>query len=62
MNEDAFDFEGRYGEEYEGLARQVVPGYETLFPMIAALLEPDLPAGGRVLVVGAGTGIEPRYA
>lgn len=55
---DVFDFEGEYGEGYEDLARRVIPGYETLFPMLAALLDPDLPAGGRVLVVGAGTGIE----
>ena len=55
---EVFDFEGEYGEEYEELARRVVPGYETLFPMVAALLDPDLPPAGRVLVVGAGTGIE----
>ena len=58
MNTEAFDFEGEYGEEYEELARRVIPGYETLFPMVAALLDPDLPVRGRVLVVGAGTGIE----
>ena len=55
---DAFNFDGDYGEGYETLARQVIPGYRTLFPMIGALIDPDLPRGARVLVVGAGTGIE----
>lgn len=55
---DVFDFDGDYGESYEALARQVIPGYRTLFPMFTAIIEPDLPPGGRVLVVGAGTGIE----
>ena len=58
MHEDIFDFDGNYGERYEVLARRVIPGYRTLFPMFTALIEPDLPERGRVLVVGAGTGIE----
>ncbi len=58
MDETVFDFDGDYGEGYEALARQVIPGYRTLFPMFTAIIEPDLPPGGRVLVVGAGTGIE----
>ena len=53
-----FDFDGDYGKDYEAFARQVIPGYRTLFPMFTAIIEPDLPPGGRVLVVGAGTGIE----
>ncbi len=55
---DVFDFDGDYGEGYEALARQVIPGYRTFFPMFTAIIEPDLPPHGRVLVVGAGTGIE----
>lgn len=55
---EAFDFDGNYGEGYEALARRVIPGYRTLFPMFTAIIEPELPEGGRVLVVGAGTGIE----
>ena len=55
---DVFDFDGDYGEGYEALARRVIPGYRTLFPMFTAIIEPDLPAGARVLVVGAGTGVE----
>ena len=58
MHEDVFDFDGNYGERYEALARRVIPGYRTLFPMFTALIEPELPRRGRVLVVGAGTGIE----
>ena len=58
MDEGAFNFDGDYGERYEALARRVIPGYRTLFPMVAALIDPDLPPAGRVLVVGAGTGIE----
>lgn len=58
MHEEAFNFDGDYGERYEALARRVIPGYATLFPMVGALIDPDLPPGARVLVVGAGTGIE----
>lgn len=58
MDETVFDFDGDYGEHYEVLARRVIPGYLTFFPMFTALIDPDLPQGGRVLVVGAGTGIE----
>ncbi len=58
LNEQAFDFDGDYGEAYERLARRVIPGYATLFPTISAVIDPDLPHGARVLVVGAGTGIE----
>lgn len=58
MDEGGFNFDGDYGESYEALARQVIPGYLTFFPMFAALVEPDLPPGARVLVIGAGTGIE----
>jgi len=58
LDEGAFNFDGDYGEAYEALARRVIPGYRTFFPMVAAILDPDLPQEGRVLVVGAGTGIE----
>lgn len=58
MDEEAFNFDGDYGEGYEALARQVIPGYLTLFPMVGAVIDPDLPDGARMLVVGCGTGIE----
>ena len=58
MDEEAFNFDGDYGEGYEALARQVIPGYVTLFPMVGAIIDPELRRGARVLVVGCGTGIE----
>lgn len=58
MRNEAFDFDGDYGAGYEALARRVIPGYTSLFAMVAALLDPVLPRRGRVLVVGAGTGVE----
>lgn len=58
MRNEAFDFDGEYGAGYEALARRVIPGYTSLFAMVAALLDPVLPRRGRVLVVGAGTGVE----
>ena len=58
QEEHVFDFDGDYGREYEALAHRLIPGYRTLFPMFTALIEPELPERGRVLVVGAGTGIE----
>lgn len=58
MKLDGFDFDGDYGQDYEDLARRVIPGYESLFSMILAVVEPVLPKGAHVLVVGAGTGIE----
>lgn len=58
MDAKPFDFDGDYGRAYEDLAHRVIPGYRTLFPMVAALADPALPPGGRLLVVGAGTGIE----
>ena len=58
MTTTPFDFDGDYGADYEVLARRVIPGYESLFPMVVALLDPLVPRRGRVLVVGAGTGVE----
>ena len=58
MDREVFNFDGDYGEGYEALARRVIPGYRTLFPLVGALIDPDLPRGARMLVVGAGTGIE----
>lgn len=55
---DAFDFDGEYGERYEALALRLIPAYEQLFQMAVALLERAAPERARVLVVGAGTGVE----
>jgi tRNA (cmo5U34)-methyltransferase len=55
---ESFDFEGDYGEEYEALARALIPGYLSSFRQAVALLEGRLGSDAHVLVVGAGTGIE----
>ena len=38
--------------------RRNVPGYDSLLPMVRILLAERMPANGRVLVVGAGGGLE----
>lgn len=38
--------------------RRKVPGYDSLLPMVRILLAERVPANGRVLVVGAGGGLE----
>ena len=58
MNAKPFDFDGDYGNGYEQLARTVIPGYLSSFHQALALLRGRLGPRSRVLVVGAGTGIE----
>ncbi len=61
MDTKPFDFDGAYGSGYEQLARTLIPGYLSSFRQALALLQRRLgPIGPnpRVLVVGAGTGIE----
>ncbi|WP_420633772.1 methyltransferase [Candidatus Palauibacter sp.] len=58
MSQEPFDFDGAYGGGYERLARTVIPGYLTSFHQALALLQGRLGPNPRVLVVGAGTGIE----
>ena len=53
-----FDFDGQYGQSYEALAHTVIPGYETAFEQVLAILRGRLGTAARILVVGAGTGIE----
>lgn len=53
-----FDFEGRYGKQYEGLTTRAIPGYREVFQAALALLAPRTPADAEVLVVGTGTGME----
>lgn len=55
---EPFDFDGDYGDGYEQLARTVIPGYLSSFRQALALLQGRLSPSARVLVVGAGTGIE----
>ncbi|MDO5288188.1 MAG: class I SAM-dependent methyltransferase [Pseudomonadota bacterium] len=45
-------------QHYDSRIPALVPGYHVLHHSSAALLKTMLPAGGRVLVVGAGTGAE----
>ncbi len=69
-----FDFDGDYGAGYETLARALIPGYLDTFEMALAMLDVNLDASAptragelasavtdsapRVMIVGAGTGIE----
>jgi tRNA (cmo5U34)-methyltransferase len=56
-----FDAERAAG--YDERIRGRIPGYDTLHELAADLVADELPSGGRVLVVGAGTGEEVvRYA
>lgn len=57
-NEAPFDFDGAYGGDYEYIARTVIPGYLSSFRQALALLGGRVSPNPRVLVVGAGTGIE----
>ena len=58
MSAEPFDFDGDYGDGYEQLARTVIPGYLSSFRQALALLRGRVGPRARVLVVGAGTGIE----
>ena len=51
------DFTAGAGD-YERRIRTLVPGYDTLHALSAAVLRAQLPAAARVLCVGAGTGEE----
>ena len=55
---EPFDFDGDYGGDYEYIARTVIPGYLSSFRQALALLGGRVGPSPRVLVVGAGTGIE----
>ena len=55
---EPFDFDGDYGGDYEYIARTVIPGYRSSFRQALALLGGRVGPSPRVLVVGAGTGIE----
>jgi len=49
-------FAGAEAEGYDAKIRARVPGYEAMHAIIAAALLTDVPADGRLLVVGAGGG------
>ena len=54
----AFDFDGDYGEDYDGLVKTVIPGYDHLFQATLALFQTRLDRQAHILIVGCGTGRE----
>nr|QST87833.1 putative class I SAM-dependent methyltransferase [uncultured organism] len=52
------DFDAERARRYDQMARQTLPGYEDLHHMASSLLGVELGETARVLVVGAGTGME----
>jgi tRNA (cmo5U34)-methyltransferase len=58
MPDTPFDFDSEFGARYDKLVQATIFGYDSLFPMILALLTTNLNETARVLVVGSGTGAE----
>ena len=62
MSDSTFDsaqhFDDRRAAVYDGLIRQVVPGYDVLHRLIRLILYGILDEAAHVLVPGAGTGME----
>lgn len=56
--DSARHFDDRRARVYDGLIRQVVPGYDVLHRLVAVQLSRALPAAAEVLVAGVGTGSE----
>ena len=52
------DFDADRARRYDQMARRTLPGYEELHTMASSLLGVELDEHARVLVVGAGTGME----
>lgn len=52
------DFDDERARRYDHMARQTLPGYEELHHMTSSLLGVELGEQARVLVIGAGTGME----
>ena len=51
-------FDRTRSSRYDQKIRASIPGYEALHAMVDDFLSPALPETARVLVVGAGTGME----
>lgn len=58
MTQELFDFNTDFGTRYDDFVRNSVPGYDSLFNMILALLQTELSPKAKLLVVGSGTGKE----
>jgi tRNA (cmo5U34)-methyltransferase len=58
MPDKLFDFESDFGARYDHVVQTTIFGYDSLFPMILALLTTRLAETAQVLVVGSGTGAE----
>ena len=54
----AFNFDGDYGADYDGLVERVIPGYDHLFQATLALFQTRLGDEARILIAGCGTGKE----
>ncbi len=54
-------FDSERARKYDGFIRTVIPGYEALHDMAYSLLRLDLEEQARLLIVGAGTGMELVY-
>jgi tRNA (cmo5U34)-methyltransferase len=52
------DFDGDYGRTYDARIRRLIPAYDAIFELAAAVTAALQPMAQRVLVVGAGTGTE----
>lgn len=57
-SESAKHFDGKRAAVYDDLIRRVIPGYDVLHRLIRLQLHRKLGAEARILVVGAGTGME----
>lgn len=55
---DRDTFHANRAKRYDDTIRRVIPGYDALHSMTGVMLKDAVPADGRVLVVGAGTGAE----
>ena len=51
-------FQGDSAAQFDSRARINIPGYEAMHDMASAILGRNVPANARLLVVGAGTGME----
>ena len=54
----AFDFDAEYGLKYDQFIRQIIPGYDSYFPLCISLLSEQMGPDGSLLVAGCGTGTE----